>query len=245
MATVLIVVQSTNGVIPIFCLTGIAFGVIEVIRRVMPQDIVGDNVQKLRRMDAIVHIFYEVSGTAGAFCTGLALIPTLGNNMSFIITPICFALAALVWGFISNPSLTPHRPTEMRSQSTYANAISSEIFSCFKSVWIGAKIILTSRKFCWLLPSYALGVYGHRFLENNIAPPIARQYLGNSAWSQIMVGGSNLGELLGALFVFFFTNLIHTPIPVRPYFPVPFPPLTSSSVSLMPSSGCASTLSCF
>ena len=28
-----------------------------------------------------------------------------------------------------------------------------------------------------------------------------------------MVGGSNLGELLGACFVFVFTNLIHTPMP--------------------------------
>lgn len=48
--------------------------------------------------------------------------------------------------------------------------------------------------------------------ENGIAPLIARRYLGNSAWAQIMVGGSNFGELLGALTVFLFTNLIHTPM---------------------------------
>ena len=245
MRSVLIAVQSTNGIIPIFCLTGIAYGMIEVIRRVMPQDIVGHNVQKLKRMDAMVHIFYEVSGTAGAFCTGLALIPTLGNNMSFIITPICFALAAVVWIFLSSPNLTPQRPTVPRRQPTYTKAIRSELVSFLKSMWIGAKIVLTSRKFCWLLPAYALGVYGHRFLENNIAPAIARRYLGNSAWSQIMVGGSNLGELLGALFVFFFTNLIHTPVPVRPFSPIPFFLFTLVSAPLMPTSGCAWTLSCF
>ena len=63
---------------------------VELIRRVIPRDIVGGNVQKLRRMDALVHMFYEVAGTSGAFCTALALIPRFGNNMSFIITPPFF-----------------------------------------------------------------------------------------------------------------------------------------------------------
>ncbi|KAF7502640.1 hypothetical protein GJ744_005415 [Endocarpon pusillum] len=86
---------NTDGIIPIFCFTGIAYGMAELIRRVIPRDIVGGNVQKLRRMDAMVHIFYEVSGTAGAFCTALGLIPALGNSFSFIITPICITLAAI------------------------------------------------------------------------------------------------------------------------------------------------------
>jgi len=42
---------------------------------------------------------------------------------------------------------------------------------------------------------------------------VARRYYGESAWSQIMVGGSNFSELLGATFVFLFTNLVHTPMP--------------------------------
>lgn len=37
--------------------------------------------------------------------------------------------------------------------------------------------------------------------------------LDNAAWSQILVAGSNFGELLGAFFVFIFTNLTHTPLP--------------------------------
>jgi hypothetical protein len=56
-------------------------------------------------------------------------------------------------------------------------------------------------------------LYAHRYLENSIAPAIARRYLGNAAWSQIIVGGSNLGELFGALFVILFTNTVSTPIP--------------------------------
>lgn len=82
-----------------------------------------------------------------------------------------------------------------------------------RSLYVGLKIILTSRKYCWLIPAYSFALFGHRYLENAIAPQIARRYLGNSAWSQIMVGGSNFGELLGAAFVFLFTNLVQTPMP--------------------------------
>jgi hypothetical protein len=75
------------------------------------------------------------------------------------------------------------------------------------------KIVFTRRKFIWLLPGYAFALYGHRYLENGIAPLIARRYFGNSAWAQIIVGGSNFGELLGALTVLLFTNVVHTPMP--------------------------------
>ncbi|EXJ70011.1 uncharacterized protein A1O5_07084 [Cladophialophora psammophila CBS 110553] len=86
---------NANGIIPIYCVSGIAYGMVELIRRVVPRDIVGSNVQKLRRMDALVHIFYEISGTAGAFFTALVLIPSFGNNYSFLITPIFFAVASI------------------------------------------------------------------------------------------------------------------------------------------------------
>ena len=66
---------NADGLIPVYCITGVAYGMVELIRRVIPRDIVGGNVQKLRRMDSIVHIFYEIAGTAGAFCTALGLIP--------------------------------------------------------------------------------------------------------------------------------------------------------------------------
>ena len=204
---------NTDGIIPIFCFTGIAYGMVELIRRVIPRDIVGGNVQKLRRMDAIVHIFYEVSGTAAAFCTSLALIPALGTNYSFIITPILFTLAAITWYFISNLDFKPAASTILPNSPTYVRALVGSFFLFLRSCYLGMKIVFTSRKFIWLLPAYSVALYAHRYLENGIAPIIARRYLGNSAWSQIMVGGSNFGELLGALFVFLFTNVVRTPIP--------------------------------
>lgn len=204
---------NTDGIIPIFCISGIAYGMVELIRRVIPRDIVGGNVQKLRSMDAMVHVFYEVAGTSGSFCTALALIPRFGNNYSFIITPICFSLAAMSWFFISIPNFQSEKPTVMGRQTSYIRAVLGGFYLFFESCWTGAKIVCTSRKFIWLIPGYSIALYGHRFLENGISPVIAKRYLGNSAWSQIMVGGSNFGELLGALTVFLLTNHIRTPMP--------------------------------
>ena len=66
-------------------------------------------MQKLRRLDATVHIFYETTGTAGAFITALLLIPNLGNNMAIIVSPFCFAGAAVIWWFVS----TAEHPTTL------------------------------------------------------------------------------------------------------------------------------------
>jgi len=59
----------------------------------------------------------------------------------------------------------------------------------------------------WITTNYI------RFLLNGITPQIAKRYLGNSEWSQIIVGGSNFGELLGAFIVFICVNRIKIPIP--------------------------------
>lgn len=206
---------NTDAMIPVYCVCGIVYGMVELIRRVIPRDIVGGHIHKLKRMDSLVHIFYEISGTAGAFVTGLAIIPRLGNNMAFIITPICFVISAVIWFFISELDFRRDKQGSLRARSklSYWKAASSGLFLFGESVWVGAKILFSSRKFVWLVPGYSVALYAHRYLENNIAPQIARRYMGNSAWAQIMVGGSNLGELLGAFSVLLFTNAIQTPMP--------------------------------
>lgn len=204
---------NTDAMIPVYCISGIAYGMVELIRRVIPRDIVGGDVQKLRKMDSIVHIFYEITGTAGAFTTGLVIIPSLGNNMAFIITPVCFAISALTWIFITELGFSNPKSSSPSTKSSYLASAFSGLTLFFESILVGAKILFTSRKFIWLVPGYAVALYGHRYLENGIAPQVARRYLGDSAWSQIMVGGSNLGELLGALAVLLLTDTIHTPMP--------------------------------
>ena len=53
-----------NALFPIYMLTGIFFEMVELIRRVIPRDIVGGHIQKLRKMDATVcSLSVLVSGT--------------------------------------------------------------------------------------------------------------------------------------------------------------------------------------
>ncbi|CAF3650515.1 unnamed protein product [Rotaria sordida] len=208
----------TTVIIPIYCVTGIAYGMVELIRRVIPGDIVGSDDEKLQRMDAIVHVFYEIAGVSGALVTGVVLIPRLGNNYSFIITPILFSLSAVVWIFINTLGTKTNVEDEefpvgnQSHKTNYFKALINGFVLFGQSVYLGGKIIFTNRKYFWLFPCYSLTLYIHRYIENAIAPQIAKRYLQNSEWSQIIVGGSNFGELIGALFVFFLTKKIRSPL---------------------------------
>lgn len=73
---------------------------VELIRRVIPQDIVGGDVDKLKRMDALVHILYETTGTAGAFLSSY-LILKYGTVYTPMICPPFFCVAGILWRCIS------------------------------------------------------------------------------------------------------------------------------------------------
>jgi hypothetical protein len=79
-----------------------------------------------------------------------------------------------------------------------------------RAVYVGSMLVLGNRKFCWLIPGYAWALFGHRYLENNIANIFAKSVLLDSSYQPIIVGGSNFGELLGATTVFFTANRIFT-----------------------------------
>jgi hypothetical protein len=209
-----------NAIFAIWTFSGIAYGMVEVIRRVIPCDVVGGNVGKLRRMDATVHVFYEVAGTAGAFASSSA-ISKFGNNYSFFLTPIFFTIAGAIWFFISIPrgggasvaGVGLDDVEKDTKRGNYAVQLLYGFVNFGKSIWVGFLIIFGNRKFIWLFPGYALALYLHRFLESTLAPAYAKRVLGISAWSQIIVGGSNFGELLGALSVFLLSDHVTTPIP--------------------------------
>ena len=208
----------TDIIIPIYCLSGITFGMVESIRRVVPANIAGEDILKLRKMGALVHLFYEIAGVSGALMTALVLIPCLGNNYAFIVTPILFTIAGIIWLFIrSNPTKGTDvdidcSPSVKKPKVFYLRTAFHALLSFFQSIANGAKIVFTSRKFIWLFAAYPLAMYSHRYVENSITSQVARRYLNNSAWSQILVGGSNLGELLGAVFVFCFNRSIKSPL---------------------------------
>ncbi|KAJ3147432.1 hypothetical protein HDU86_007982 [Geranomyces michiganensis] len=208
-------------IVGIFSLAGISHGMVELIRRVIPADIVGGNVQKLKRMDATVHIMYEVAGTGGAFfATYMAL--RMGKAFAPIATPIGFFLAALFWSRIhvvpvTESSLAALEAKEQRRHGNVFLNVLRDIGASFASFGVsileGAKIIFGNRKFSWLILGYSLPLVLHRYLENGLASNFSSLVLKESAYGSILVGGSNFGELCGAAFVFLFTNAIRTPLP--------------------------------
>ena len=67
------------------------------------------------------------------------------------------------------------------------------------SVSASPELMNATKRHAGLLPSYSIALYLHRFLENSLAPAFAERVLSVSAWSQIIVGGSNFGEVSIAL----------------------------------------------
>ncbi|KAL0060626.1 hypothetical protein AAF712_012569 [Marasmius tenuissimus] len=203
---------------PIYIISGVSYGTVELIRRVIPRDIVGGDVSLLRRMDATVHILYEVAGTIGAF-SSVSLVDKFGYNYSFFLSPVLFFFAAIAWRFVDNVNTTSPSPQSLedfeneKPNTGYLFSVASGFYSFFKASYYGAFLVISHRKFAWLISGYALALYGHRYLENGLAPIFAKQVLGNASWSQIIVGGSNLGELFGAAAVLLTTNVIRTPLP--------------------------------
>ena len=203
----------------IFSLSGITYGMIESIHRIIPTDILGHHVQKLQKMDALVHVFYALAGSIGAFLTGLVLIPRLGNNYAFIITPPLFTAAGMMWLLIKSLKIKKSRKKNNLQSDKFPSRLKSiksliiAFISFGKSFYVGAKIIFTHRKFLWIFFAYTLTLYTHRYLEDGIAPQLAKRSLGNTAWTEIIIGGSNFGELIGSICIYVLSTSIHSPLP--------------------------------
>ena len=210
--------------LPLYCLAGCFYGAIDANRKIIPKYMIGDDEGRLRWLASILHIFYEIAGTLGNFANPYLLIPMLGNNFSFIPAPFLFSVAAgtrLVHG-------PPRLPTKKRKSWFLADTlmeprrISSNIlprlfgilsnYGSSPSIPAG-KIIVSSRACVFLPFGYSLALFGHRYLEDQLANVIATNYFGVSEWAQIIVAGANFGEMAGAGLVLVFTNMIQTPQP--------------------------------
>ena len=202
------------GIIPIFVFSGIPYGIIEMIRRVIPQQLVGNDEFKLKKLDSLVHVFYEIAGTLGALWAAYINIIN-GKAYGSIITPILYAFAAMFWFFITlpPPSVQLVDGSVVDKFQVFALLIKGAFFGFFESVWVGGKIVFGDSRFQWLFFGYTIPLVMHRYIENGVSSTYSKLVLGESAYAGFIIGGSNFGELLGALFVFFNLKLLVTPLP--------------------------------
>jgi hypothetical protein len=64
-------------------------------------------------------VFYEVTGTVGAFSCSV-LIKRLGNNYAFLATPACFFAAGVAWWFVDSEFSESHT-TQHTAESDQPN----------------------------------------------------------------------------------------------------------------------------
>ena len=216
---------SPYALIPLFAFSGLFSGAIWTLTRTAPRQIVGGDPWKLQTLNAVIMIFFEIAAIAGALCSALIFIPRFGENFP-ILMPVFAALAAVAWCFLkglpspgqglsgseatkeedSTPKQTPPSPSSNRKRAA------SDFFP-FKSIWRGARILCQSRDSAWLLLGFPLVQYSHACLEGTVAPAVAKRVLGDANYVQIIIAGSNIGELLGAFAAMFLQRHMPTPIP--------------------------------
>jgi len=205
------------GIFPIFILSGLPYGVIEIIRRIIPQQIVGGDEHKLKKLDSIVHIYYEVSGTLGAFFAAYVCL-LLGKAYAPVISPPLFMIAAFFFYFIvpskDAPAIVLITGSTWEIFFGFWKTIATAFYGFGESVYQGAKIIFLERRFTWLILGYSIPLVMHRYIENGVASIYAKLVLGESAYASFIVSGSNFGELCGAAFVLINLRLIKTPLPM-------------------------------
>lgn len=264
---------------PIFTFSGVSYGMVELIRRIIPRDIVscgevgGDDgggggtddlfeagdyedrfATRLKKLDGFCHVCYEISGTAAAISSE-RLIDRFGYNYSSFLSPILFIMAAVSWWFLDvfkpgdammqqdvhyegkqvSPTTSIEKLPIDRTHTSLLDGWRKAFHGFLKAFYCGAWMCVRHRKYVWLIPGYTFALYGHRYLEYGVVQIFSKSILGNSGLAQVIVGGSNFGELLGALSVMLFTQAVPTPIPwlrldalalnlvwLIPYFPYSF-----------------------
>jgi len=162
-----------------------------------------------------VHIFYETAGTCGAFfCAYVSLIN--GKAYAAIITPPCYFFAAIAWWFLELPvpvQVVEPILTVASGIRVFFITLKTSISGFFTSYYEGGLIVLLDPRFQWLFFGYTIPLVMHRYIENGVASVYAKLVLHESAYASFIVGGSNFGELCGALFVFMNLRLLKTPLP--------------------------------
>jgi uncharacterized membrane protein YeaQ/YmgE (transglycosylase-associated protein family) len=233
---------------PIHINIGFCVGIIEVVRKIIPANILGTNASStLKRLNSGIHICYEIAGTAGAFLSTL-FIKKLGSIYALSHMPIAFFIGSVILLFITfdGDSSTEEQSTDYPQskdlkgriveyfrkilQSIVTNfryviellkvetvkkvfwGIVSAVKDYFAALWLGCKLMMLDRHYIWMIPCFVIPQVLHRIIENIMLPYYSKNILKEGSYSGIMLGGSNLGELLGAAFLFVFATKISSPV---------------------------------
>ena len=175
------------GILPVYVFSGIPYGGIELIRRVIPQRIVGSKENRLKKLDSLVHIYYEVSGTLGALAAAYVCL-TMGKAFAPIITPILFVFSALSFSQIKMEPVTDLPVGTPYELVVFFGVLMKEaFFGFFEAIVHGGRIVLGNNRYFWLIGGYSIPLVMHRYIENGICAVYAKLVLGESAYASFLV----------------------------------------------------------
>lgn len=145
---------SPLAVYPIYAAIGLFSGMIELLRRVLPADVVGGDIEKLKVFDGSVHVAWELIGTIGSL-SAYIWIGYFGWGYALTLLPIGFAISFTCWSMMTP---RPERTKELQafhektSDSSLFSKLQTGVFSLGYSVAYGAKLVFSHRSLIWLLP---------------------------------------------------------------------------------------------
>ena len=85
----------------IHIIAGFLVGALDTCRRLIPRGFLGENQQKLKKVNGFGHVFYETSGTVGAFLS-TPFIFYFGPVYALIHLPPCFFIATITCCLIND-----------------------------------------------------------------------------------------------------------------------------------------------
>ncbi len=181
----------------LYSLAGGALGMADVARQVIPPHIIGGDEKAIKLFNARTHIAYEVAGVAGALLAGWA-ISAFGLGAALLLHPPAYLLAAWVFSRIK---LGEARPAPATGAGEDAPRPDKGWKRAWEDLKEGAGAVLSHRAFRWGMLALVLPMVLHRLLESLLIPVAAQTFLADPAKAAWIIGASNFGELLGAVFL--------------------------------------------
>lgn len=192
---------------PLYTLVGGAVGIAETSRHAIAPRILGQDPEALARYNARLHIFYEVSGVAGAKAAG-KLLSWVGPLGALALQPPAYLAGA--W-FFWRVKLAKKDPPGIGLKAPALSSLRERWREYVRDVKAGYKLVVGDHRLRWVAVASVLPQILHRILEGLFIPVYAKDVLMDPGAAGDLLAASNLGELIGAVLLLRLASRIKAP----------------------------------
>jgi len=181
---------------PVYMSMGLIVGSLETCRRIISATIVGSNINKLKTINALIHIFNALGGTFGAFLSTffIQLLGYVYGIAPFLILHVIAIICYMIIHIEKNTSSDDN-------SFSYCHSVKIQFMEWLTSMKDAIILIFCHKKSIWLIFCYSLPLVIHRVYENIMFPFYAKYVLNDGSLTGMLLAISNVGELIGAFLV--------------------------------------------